>query len=180
MLCVLRLFPSRLSLTQLPINAGCRFEIMSLFSNTISLQAPDVEVQNTQADGISAIKWSPTADFLAVASWDNSCVFFGWIIKLGVDYRPAHVGHRGRGERVPGASAEVTLLETGSGSLRLEQGAQIPGKPNTSTKDQFWMSSGARMGPKSSLQERTTQLASSTFRPARRPRLPSIRPQSGI
>lgn len=36
-----------------------------------STTAPDVEVANPPADSISSLAWSPTADFLAVGSWDN-------------------------------------------------------------------------------------------------------------
>lgn len=31
----------------------------------------DVELQNLQPDSISALSWSPAADLLAVASWNN-------------------------------------------------------------------------------------------------------------
>ena len=31
----------------------------------------DMEVANAATDGISCVTWSPTANFLAVASWDH-------------------------------------------------------------------------------------------------------------
>lgn len=42
---------------------------MSIFGK--APEPKDVEVANVQTDGISALAWSPTADLLAVASWNN-------------------------------------------------------------------------------------------------------------
>lgn len=43
--------------------------IMSIFGK--AAEPKDVEVANVQPDGISALAWSPVADLLAVASWNN-------------------------------------------------------------------------------------------------------------
>ena len=48
----------------------CIQEIMSLFGAT-KVENKDVEVANIPSDSISAVAWSPTADYLAVASWNN-------------------------------------------------------------------------------------------------------------
>lgn len=32
---------------------------------------PDIEVQQPPSDSISSLRWSPTAEVLAVGSWDN-------------------------------------------------------------------------------------------------------------
>lgn len=42
---------------------------MSLFGKPAELK--DIEVANVQSDGISALAWSPVADLVAVASWNN-------------------------------------------------------------------------------------------------------------
>ncbi|GAA5865006.1 hypothetical protein JCM1840_005704 [Sporobolomyces johnsonii] len=43
---------------------------MSLFGSKAA-EPKDVQVQNPPTDSISALKWSPTADLLAAASWSN-------------------------------------------------------------------------------------------------------------
>lgn len=37
-----------------------------------SAQDKDIEVSQPPTDGVSALSWSPVADFLAVSSWDNN------------------------------------------------------------------------------------------------------------
>ncbi|SGY32640.1 BQ5605_C002g01391 [Microbotryum silenes-dioicae] len=49
---------------------------MSMFGAVKPPDQPDVVVQNTQTDGISALAWSPAADLLAVGSWSNQVRIF--------------------------------------------------------------------------------------------------------
>jgi mRNA export factor len=42
---------------------------MSLFAK--ASEPKDAEVVNPPLDSVSAVSWSPTADFLAVSSWSN-------------------------------------------------------------------------------------------------------------
>lgn len=42
---------------------------MSIFGKPA--EPKDVELANIQSDSVSAIAWSPVADLLAVASWNN-------------------------------------------------------------------------------------------------------------
>lgn len=41
------------------------------------LQEKDIELSQPPTDGVSAMSWSPVADFLAVASWDNNVRVYG-------------------------------------------------------------------------------------------------------
>lgn len=40
-------------------------------------QEKDIEVSQPPTDGVSSMSWSPTADFLAVGSWDNNVRVYG-------------------------------------------------------------------------------------------------------
>ncbi|KAI5480868.1 mRNA export factor [Pseudohyphozyma bogoriensis] len=42
-----------------------------MFGAAKPVESKDVELNSLQNDGISDLKWSPTGDFLAVASWNN-------------------------------------------------------------------------------------------------------------